>query len=51
MLKGHLGLGPEAGGEGVYDAGCRAWGKGFGQAKKTDLIGTACTLEERFEKL
>lgn len=52
--KGYLGLGPEAGGEEVCDAGCRAWGKGekdFGQAKKMDLIGTVCTLGGRFEKV
>jgi hypothetical protein len=30
------------------------WGRGkegFGQAKKTDLIGTVCTLEIRFVKV
>lgn len=52
--KDTLGLGPEAGGEGVCEAGWRARRKGeegFGQAKKTDLIGTACTLGGRFEKV
>lgn len=48
-----MGLGPEAEGEGICDAGYRAWGKGeegFGQARKTDLIGAGAHLEEGLRK-